>query len=398
MVDNTLNDAPGIKNPEIQHPEIENPGAGYPETGTPGAGNAEAGNVEAQYTGDEYAEAQYTADQYVEAGLPEAQPWGDGPAVIARDLTLDGDEGPVFGPLNFELPGRGVTALTGTGGSGRTALALVLSGRMKPTSGELSVFGETKHSAIRHRVAIAGVDQIDLLERSVTVRDVITENKAWSSRWYQPLHRAGKEDLLRVCGEVYQDRRLPPLDAYISQLSNLDKILLRIALALRPVNGDQVDMLIVDNVEQVREHSDFLELLTTFARLGQHLAVVINSVNPLPPEAPEHSEVELDTNAGHVDEDWDPGWDEDFTGHHGADGAHRWTHGLWTFRHTGEHSYTPHTGDDPDVVSPPPPAHAHPLGSQHQPSPPQPLQPIPTGSATQLPTPPRYTHHAEMDN
>ena len=81
-------------------------------------------------------------------------------AVEAQDLELKGDEGKVFGPLSFAVPSQGLTNLLGKGGSGRTALALVLSGRMKPTGGSLSVLGESKPRPIRSRVAIAGVEQI----------------------------------------------------------------------------------------------------------------------------------------------------------------------------------------------------------------------------------------------
>ncbi|RAV31301.1 ATP-binding cassette domain-containing protein [Corynebacterium heidelbergense] len=223
------------------------------------------------------------------------------PSVYAEDLTLIGDEGPVFGPLNFSVPPRGITVLTGTGGSGRTALALVLAGRMKPTKGKLSVLGMSKPRDIRRHVAIAGVDQIDLLERSVTVRDILNENKAWQRNWFLPYRKADTKDLQYYCGAVYGQRPFPPLDAYISQIPTLDKILLRISLSLHPVNGDHIDMLVVDDVEQVREIGDRIELLNIFARLAEHMPVIVNSVNELPPGSPDHIEVELNTNAGHVE-------------------------------------------------------------------------------------------------
>ena len=61
------------------------------------------------------------------------------PAVIAEGIGINGDQGPVFGPLDFTIPGQGLTVLAGRRGSGRTALALAISGRMKVDSGRLEV-------------------------------------------------------------------------------------------------------------------------------------------------------------------------------------------------------------------------------------------------------------------
>lgn len=222
------------------------------------------------------------------------------PAVIARELTLKGDEGTVFGPLNFDIPSMGLTNLTGSGGSGRTALALVLTGRMKPTSGALEVLGETKTGRIQRRVALAGVEQIDMLERSVTVRDVLTETLSWRKPWYAPLRPATEADLEELCTDIYGARDLPPLDAYISQLPNLDKLLLRICMSLHPAHGNQIDLLVMDDLEQVHEQTDRLILLEVLQRLSSDIPVVVNSVNPIDHPFSPQCIIELDTNAGHA--------------------------------------------------------------------------------------------------
>lgn len=221
-------------------------------------------------------------------------------AVEAQDLELKGDEGRVFGPLSFAIPNQGLTNLLGKGGSGRTALALVLSGRMKPTGGSLSVLGESKLKPIRSRVAIAGVEQIDLLERSVTVQDVLTESMSWSKPWFMPMRKATQEDLERFCSHVYGDRDLPPLDAYISQLDNLDKIMLRISLALSPADKKPVELLIMDDIEQVHENDDRAILLQVLERLSQDIPVIVNSSNPIVGPVAPHKVIEIDANAGHA--------------------------------------------------------------------------------------------------
>lgn len=221
-------------------------------------------------------------------------------AVEAQDLELKGDEGRVFGPLSFAIPNQGLTNLLGKGGSGRTALALILSGRMKPTGGSLRVLGESKPKPIRSRVAIAGVEQIDLLERSVTVQDVLTESMSWSKPWFKPMRKATQEDLERFCNYVYGDRDLPPLDAYISQLDNLDKIMLRISLALLPADNKPVELLIMDDIEQVHENDDRAILLQVLERLSRDIPVVVNSSNPIVGPVEPHKVIEIDANAGHA--------------------------------------------------------------------------------------------------
>lgn len=223
------------------------------------------------------------------------------PAVVATDIVLKGEEGVVFGPLNFTIPGRGLTVLTGRGGSGRTALALVLSGRMKLSSGTLEVQGETNRSTINKQVAIAGVDTIDELDREVTLRTVLTEHRSWSKPWFSWTRTADDDYLVELLGDVYGERTLPPLDVYIAQLSAYDRILIRIALALHPANHREITMLVMDDLEQVHELDERFMLVRTLDRLAQTMPVVVNSVNPLPEGlVPGHTSMELFTDAHHV--------------------------------------------------------------------------------------------------
>ncbi|AZA12616.1 hypothetical protein CCHOA_00940 [Corynebacterium choanae] len=228
------------------------------------------------------------------------------PAVVANGIAVYGGEGVVYGPLNVEIPGVGLTILTGRGGSGRTALALTLSGRMKIAEGELTVLGETKRSAIRKRVAIAGVDEIDAIDRDVKLKTVITEHRAWSSGFLRWITRADDDYYRSLCGDIFGDRDLPPLDAYVSQISALDRYLIRIALALAPVGGHEIGMLVMDDLEQVHEFSDRIILVNTLARLAERFPVVVNAVNPLPQQlVANYTLIELFTDAGHLSPEHD---------------------------------------------------------------------------------------------
>lgn len=221
-------------------------------------------------------------------------------SVIAEAVEVIAEEGLVFGPLTFTLGPVGMTVLAGSGRSGRTALSLVLSGRMKPTSGDVEILGLSDRRQIWRHVALAGVDPLDEMPRSVRVYDILTENIAWSRPWYSPVRRAGVDDLREIAGDVYGSRDLPPLDAWVSDLSSLDRLLLRISLALRPSHGGQIRMLVMDNLEQIYEERDQEILLAILGRLAEKMPVILNSVNPLPPSAPPHQVVALDTYGTHI--------------------------------------------------------------------------------------------------
>ena len=84
---------------------------------------------------------------------PEQQP-----AVVARGIRVSGPWGPVYGPIDLTIPAGGLNVLVCPAGSGRTALMMTLAGRMKPTSGELTVAGARRASDIFALSALAGVD------------------------------------------------------------------------------------------------------------------------------------------------------------------------------------------------------------------------------------------------
>ena len=144
---------------------------------------------------------------------------------------MRGPWGPVYGPVDLEVDAGGVTVLVCPAGSGRTALLMTLAGRMKPVSGELSVLGRRRAREIFRHSALAGIDEIDNVSESVTVRDLVTEQLRWDSAWFRLVRRADDADLQRMCGPVFGELPLPPLTEYFEELTELDQLLLRIALA-----------------------------------------------------------------------------------------------------------------------------------------------------------------------
>ncbi|WP_075693318.1 ATP-binding cassette domain-containing protein [Corynebacterium sphenisci] len=249
-------------------------------------------------------------DDRPDPGAPDApaahdapeDPEGAAPAVTGRALAMTGEEGPVYGPVDVDVPGTGLTILTGRGGSGRTALALTLAGRMRPDSGELTVLGETGTRAIRRRVAIAGVEQVDLLDRDVRVRHVLAEHRAWTSRWWRRVPAPDEDYLAELAGETFGPRSLPPLDAYVSQLTGADRHLLRIALALHPADGAEIGLLVVDDLEQIHEPGQRLALLSRLLGIAERIPVAVTSAVAPPEEIlPAIHVADLEITARHLD-------------------------------------------------------------------------------------------------
>ncbi|CAJ1581369.1 ATP-binding cassette domain-containing protein [[Mycobacterium] wendilense] len=188
---------------------------------------------------------------------------------------MSGPWGPVYGPVDLDVEAGGVTVLVCPAGTGRTALLMTLAGRMTPDSGDLTVFGRRRAKDIFAIAALAGIDEIDTVAESVTVRDVITEKLRWDARWYRLIRRADDGDLRTVCGPVFGDLPLPPLDEYVEELTELDRLLLRIALA----NTARPPLLVVGNLDYVTSDRNRDLLVQRLIALGAQQTVITATVN-----------------------------------------------------------------------------------------------------------------------
>lgn len=188
---------------------------------------------------------------------------------------MTGPWGPVYGPIDLDIEASGVTVLVCPAGTGRTALLMTLAGRMRAVAGDLSVFGRTSARTIFEVAALAGVDELDTVAESVTVRDLLTEQLRWDAPWYRLVRRAGEEELHRVCGPVFGELPLPPLTEYAEELSELDGLLLRIALA----NTSRPPLLVVGDLDQVTSDRNRDILVDRLIELGREQTVITATVN-----------------------------------------------------------------------------------------------------------------------
>ena len=190
---------------------------------------------------------------------------------------MRGPWGPVYGPVDLDIDDGGVTVLVCPAGSGRTALLMTLAGRMRPLSGELTVFGRSKTKEIFATSALAAIDELDSVAESVTVRDVITEQRRWDAPWHRLVRRAGHDELAAVCAPVFGELPLPPLTEYVEALTELDRMLLRIALA----NTKRPPLLVVGNLDYVTSDVNRNLLVDRLIELGAGQTVVTTTVNGL---------------------------------------------------------------------------------------------------------------------
>lgn len=184
---------------------------------------------------------------------PTSAPRPGTPAVVARNLHLDGTRGPVYRPVDFTVPPGSLNVVTAPAHCGRTSLLLTLAGRMRPSRGsELSVFGHplpAGGAAVRRLAGIAGFRDIDEPDDSVTVGAALKERRAWSTPWWRTVPHVTDDDTEALLRPVFGDRPLPSRKTVVWSLGEIDLMLLRIAVALIPAPA----LLLVDDVDQITD-------------------------------------------------------------------------------------------------------------------------------------------------
>ncbi|MFD0656127.1 ABC transporter ATP-binding protein [Thermocatellispora tengchongensis] len=109
------------------------------------------------------------------AGDGDVVPDEHAPAVRFEGVTFAYGEEPVLRQVNLEVPARGLTAMVGLSGSGKTTVLGLIERFMDPDSGRIEVFGQDATrwplEALRRRLAY--VDQGNTLLRD-TVRNNLT--------------------------------------------------------------------------------------------------------------------------------------------------------------------------------------------------------------------------------
>lgn len=187
---------------------------------------------------------------------------------------------------DIEVPAVGLTLIHTDREQAATTLSMTLCGRMKEASGSVIVCGadgKEFHSPKQRflHTAIAGVPEIDSLERLVPVRTVIREQAAWHEKWWKPTPRnidtiasyRKAADLLGFDMDNEAAKR-----TLVGQLDPYRRFVLRIVLAI--MSRPDAALLLVDDIDQLRSLELRNNLLRNLRSLSATMPVVAMSVNP----------------------------------------------------------------------------------------------------------------------
>jgi ABC-2 type transport system ATP-binding protein len=165
---------------------------------------------------------------------------------------------------SFTLPAGYVTALVGPNGAGKTTLLQLAAGLLRPTTGEVRIFGHAPYTNQLEALQRLGfVAQDHPLYRGFSVADLLKMGRALNPHWDQQTALARLEKL-RI-----------PLDTRAGKLSGGQQAQVALALAL----GKRPDLLLLDEPLASLDplaRRDFLRILLD-ATIEQGLSVLLSS-------------------------------------------------------------------------------------------------------------------------
>ncbi|RRO17628.1 ATP-binding cassette domain-containing protein [Saccharopolyspora rhizosphaerae] len=102
--------------------------------------------------------------------------------IVATGVEVIGAHGPLLAPTSLRVSDGQALLVTGDAGTGRTALALALSGRLKPSAGSVRLDGSADPDRLRRTVAVVDAPQITEPDDALQVRDVVAEGLSLAGR------------------------------------------------------------------------------------------------------------------------------------------------------------------------------------------------------------------------
>lgn len=161
-------------------------------------------------------------------------------AYLAADrLALLREGAWAFRGVDLEAERGRLVAVTGPPSSGHTSLLLVLAGRLRPSSGTITLAGRpASPDMLRRHVAVGSVKSVSDLEDALHVGELLRERAAFEGRWRQ--RRALVGGLLDRVGLDVSPKTL------VRDLDAAQRVRLSVASAL--VGGP--DAVVVDEVDR----------------------------------------------------------------------------------------------------------------------------------------------------
>ncbi|MGO9571553.1 MAG: metal ABC transporter ATP-binding protein [Desulfomonilaceae bacterium] len=193
----------------------------------------------------------------------------DGSAIFIKDLWFSYDGHPVLEDVNLSIPQGDFVSVVGPNGGGKTTLLKLVLGLLRPSQGDVQVFGAPPEQARRRIGYMPQQTQLDP-QFPATVMDVALMGRLGHGRPFGPYSKMDKEI---VSGALDQVGLYDLHKKAFSSISGGQRQRLFIARAL----ACEPDLLLLDeptaNLDVVME-GDLYELLQT---LNQRLTVVMVS-------------------------------------------------------------------------------------------------------------------------
>jgi ABC-type cobalamin/Fe3+-siderophores transport system ATPase subunit len=95
--------------------------------------------------------------------------------IRAERAGVNGPHGPLLAPTSLRVRDGEITLVTGEPGPGHATLALALAGRIRPSSGTVTLDGRTDPAALRKHVALVDAPGVNEPEDGLRLCDAIAE-------------------------------------------------------------------------------------------------------------------------------------------------------------------------------------------------------------------------------
>lgn len=194
--------------------------------------------------------------------------------IVAEGVEVAGPHGPLLAPTSLRVRDGRPLLVTSDPGTGGTALALVLAGRLRPTRGTVLLDGAAAPKALRRRVAVVDSPEITEPEGSVSVRDVVAEGLSIAGR---PARKS------KVRAWLHRHELQQHADERFENVPATERTRLLVDLA---AEGRGTDALILDHPDRHgAEPDDWYEPARREAERGRAVVVLCSprSAEALPP-------------------------------------------------------------------------------------------------------------------
>ena len=189
-----------------------------------------------------------------------------------QQLRVNGRRNDLLPPTSLEVRAGELLLVEGDGQDQRTALALTLSGRMKPSGGVLSWDGNSKIKRLRLASALVDSPGVNEPEQHLSVGDLVTEDLALIPRRYRGALLS--KSWLKV------NRFEDIAGLWTEQIPARRRVELLTALALA---NPSTDLLVVDSPDRhSADPADWLPRLEDLAHDGGRPLAVVVTVAALP--------------------------------------------------------------------------------------------------------------------